>query len=226
MATFGKRVPPKHRADPSERKRLTPPAPRVGTHAAPVASAPVDAPTTPAPHSPEPLATPAPAAPELVASSSPELPAAPVSVREPTPQPVIDQALRVLIVDDNEDVRGLLRMAFARSQIEVVGAAGDSREALAIAQHDRPGLILLDVNLPEVAGLDLLPLLREHCPTARVVMFSAQVGSQVIETAMQRGAMGFVEKGVSMKNVVAHLHEVASAPEGQPVEPFPLRVYN
>jgi DNA-binding NarL/FixJ family response regulator len=156
---------------------------------------------------------------------SSELPAAPVSVSEPEPS-VIDAApMRVLIVDDNEDVRGLLRIAFARSEIEVVGAAGDSREALAMAQHDRPGIILLDVNLPEVAGLDLLPMLREHCPQARVVMFSAQLGSQVVETAMQRGAMGFIEKGVSMKNVVAHLNAVATAPEGQAVEPFPLRVY-
>ena len=56
-------------------------------------------------------------------------------------------------------------------------------------------------------------------------MFSAQVSSQVTEQARQRGAVGFVEKGVSMKNVVAHLNEVARAPEGQVVEPFPLRVF-
>lgn len=222
MATFGKRVQPKHRADPGERKRLGPPAPRPGSHAAPVAPPPVE---TPSEHTPQPPVAPAPAAPELETPVSPELPAAPVSVSEPEP-PVIDAGpMRVLIVDDNEDVRGLLRIAFARAEIQVVGAAGDSREALAIAQHDRPGMILLDVNLPEVAGLDLLPLLREHCPQARVVMFSAQLGGQVVETAMQRGAMAFIEKGVSMKNVVAHLHAVAEAPEGQAVEPFPLRVY-
>jgi two-component system, chemotaxis family, chemotaxis protein CheY len=214
MATFGKRVPPKHRADPGERKGLNPGPPRPGSHAAPVVPAPVDAP-----------ATPAPAAPELEATTSPELPAAPVSVSEPQPPAKDPAPMRVLIVDDNEDVRGLLRIAFARSEIEVVGAAGDSREALALAQHDRPGIILLDVNLPEVAGLDLLPLLREHCPQARVVMFSAQLGSQVVETAMERGAMGFIEKGVSMKNVVTHLYAVANAPEGQAVQPFPLKVY-
>jgi DNA-binding NarL/FixJ family response regulator len=131
----------------------------------------------------------------------------------------------VLVVDDNEDVRGLLRIAFARNGIEVVGAAGDFRQALAIAGQDQPGLILLDVNLPEVAGLDLLPELRERCPQGRVVMFSAQISPQVTEQARQRGAVGFVEKGVSMKNVVAHLQEVAAAAEGAVVEPFPLRVY-
>ena len=131
----------------------------------------------------------------------------------------------VLVVDDNEDVRGLLRIAFARADIDVVGAAGDSTEALAMARHDRPGIILLDVNLPQVAGLDLLPQLREQCPQAKVVMFSAQCSSHVTETAMQRGAVGFVEKGVSMKSVVAHLHEVARAPEARIVEPFPLKVY-
>jgi CheY-like chemotaxis protein len=225
MATFGKRVPPKHRADPSERKRPTPPTSRPGAHAAPVTPAPVDDPAAPEAPAPGTHALPAPAAPELETRISSELPAAPVSVSEPEP-PLIDTApMRVLIVDDNEDVRGLLRIAFARSEIEVVGAAGDSREALAMAQHDRPNLILLDVNLPEVAGLDLLPMLRERYPQARVVMFSAQIGSQVVETALQRGAMGFIEKGVSMKNVVAHLNAVANAPAGQAVEPFPLRVY-
>ena len=223
MATFGKRVPPKHRADPGERKGMSsPPAPRPGSH---TAAAPVDSPALPVEHTLNPPATPAPAAPELEAPISSELPAAPVSVSEPEPTVTHSAPMRVLIVDDNEDVRGLLRIAFARSEIEVVGAAGDSREALAMAQHDRPRLILLDVNLPEVAGLDLLPLLRQHCPQARVVMFSAQLGNQVVETAMERGAMGFIEKGVSMKNVVTHLHAVANAPEGQAVEPFPLRVY-
>ncbi len=231
MATFGNRVEPRHRATPGARKRVTAPAPRAGSHAAPVAQAPDAAPATDAlAQLPlQPNAAPAPAAPELETPMSPELPAVPVSVREPTqePEPVTADPghLRVLVVDDNEDVRGLLRIAFARADIEVVGSAGDSREALAMAQHDRPGIILLDVNLPEVAGLDVLPLLREHCPQARVVMFSAQCSTQVTETALERGAAGFVEKGVSMKKVVAHLHEVARAPEGQVVQPFPLRVY-
>jgi AmiR/NasT family two-component response regulator len=56
-------------------------------------------------------------------------------------------------------------------------------------------------------------------------MFSAQISPQVTEQARQRGAVGFVEKGVSMKNVVAHLQEVSAASEGEVVEPFPLRVY-
>jgi len=225
MATFGKRVQPKHRAEPGARKRETAPAPRPGSHAAPVSATEV----APAPLSPPTHAAPAPAAPELETPMSSELPAAPVSVSEAAPEPESPAAapdtLRVLVVDDNEDVRGLLRIAFTRADIEIVGSAGDSREALAMAQHDRPAIILLDVNLPEVNGLDVLPLLREHCPQSRVVMFSAQCGSQITETAMQRGAVGFVEKGVSMKKVVAHLHEVARAPEAQVVQPFPLRVY-
>jgi CheY-like chemotaxis protein len=200
MATFGKRVQPKHRAAPGNRKRATDPALQPGAHAAP-------------------------AAPELETAALAALPAAPVSVREPETLPDAPTPLRVLVVDDNDDVRGLLRIAFARADIEVVGAAGESREALAISRDVRPAIILLDVNLPDVAGLDLLPQLRKHCPQAKVVMFSAQVSGQVTEQARQRGAVGFVEKGVSMKNVVAHLNEVARAPEGQVVEPFPLRVY-
>jgi CheY-like chemotaxis protein len=219
MATFGKRVQPKHRADPAERRRDIAPAPRSGTHAAPVPPEPSPAePTAPArqemlPHTD---------APQTPAPQAPHAPASVVQTAAPAVEP---GTLRVLIVDDNEDVRGLLRIAFARAEIKVVGAASGSREALELAQRDEPDIVLLDVNLPGIAGLDVLPLLREHCPQTRVVMFSAQCGHAVIETARERGAVGFVEKGVSMKSVISHLREVAAAPDGRAVEPFPLRVY-
>jgi CheY-like chemotaxis protein len=235
MATFGKRVQPKHRATPGTRKRVPTESPQGGAHAASVSAEPLapatddvpvaQAPVAQAPVAPEPPAALAAPAPAFETSLAPELASAPVSVTDlerPTADP---GTLRVLIVDDNEDVRGLLRIAFDRADIDVIGSASDSREALAMAQHHRPGIILLDVNLPDVGGLDLLPQLRDHCPQARVVMFSAQCSPQVIETAMQRGAVGFVEKGVSMKHVMTHLQDVARAPEAQVVEPFPLRVY-
>jgi CheY-like chemotaxis protein len=230
MATFGRRVQPKHRAEPAARNRDGAPgpgAPRPGAHAAPVA--PEEAPTgsspEPVPPAPQGVA-PTAAATQPEVASSPERAAAPVSVASSEAASAVDpDTLRVLVVDDNEDVRGLLRIAFARADIDVVGAASDSREALALTQHDQPDLVLLDVNLPEMPGLDILPLLRERSPRARVVMFSAQCSPPVTEMAMERGAMGFVEKGVSMKNLVAHLREVARAPEGQAVQPFPLRVY-
>lgn len=229
MATFGRRVQPKHRASPADRRRATPPVPRPGAHADPAPTTP--APTTPAPATPaapdrvdaDPLAPPRAA--EGQAVPEPEVRTAPEAPGGTEPTDVDGGPLRVLVVDDNEDVRGLLRIAFARADIDVVGAAGDSREALAIVEQDPPGIILLDVNLPVVAGLDLLPQLRERCPRARVVMFSAQCGSQVTQTAAARGAVGFVEKGVPMKKVVAHLREVARAPHAEVVEPFPLRVY-
>ena len=220
MATFGKRVQPKHRADPSERKQDSAPAPRTGTHAAPVAPevSPVEQAAAPARQELPPRT-------DSPRSPAPEAPHAPVSVVEAAAPAAEPGTLKVLIVDDNEDVRGLLCIAFARAEIKVVGAASGSHEALELAQRDQPDIVLLDVNLPGVAGLDVLPQLREHCPQTRVVMFSAQCGHAVIETARERGAVGFVEKGVSMKSVIAHLGEVAAAPDGQAVEPFPLRVY-
>lgn len=253
MATFGKRVQPKHRASPGDRKREATSAARPGAHAASVSEpvappapdpvqvdslqvdplqvgparvepAPIENRPVEPPHAGPPTPPP-PVSPALEAPETEALPAAPVPASEPEPDPVDAGPLRVLIVDDNEDVRGLLRLALARAGVDVVGAAGDSHEALAMAQQDRPGIILLDVNLPQVAGLDLLPHLREHCPRARVVMFSAQCSDQVTETAMERGAVGFVEKGVSMKNVIEHLHLVARAPEAEVVQPFPLKAY-
>jgi CheY-like chemotaxis protein len=219
MATFGKRVQPRHRADPADRRRDTAPAPRPGTHAAPV-SPEVSVAERSAPPRQE-----MPPRADAHQSPAPQAPHAPVSVVPPAAPAAEPGTLKVLIVDDNEDVRGLLRIAFARAEIKVVGAASGSGEALELAQRDQPDIVLLDVNLPGIAGLDILPLLREQCPQTRVVMFSAQCGHAVIETARERGAVGFVEKGVSMKSVISHLREVVAAPDGRTVEPFPLRVY-
>jgi len=230
MATFGRRVQPKHRAEPATRKREDAPgpgAPRHGAHAAPVApeETPNGSSPEPAPPAPQGVA-PAAAATEPEVASSSEQATARVAVASSEASSTVDSDnLTVLVVDDNEDVRGLLRIAFARAAIDVVGAAIDSREAIALTQHEKPDIVLLDVNLPEMPGLDVLPLLREQAPQARVVMFSAQCSPPVTELAMERGAMGFVEKGVSMKNLVAYLREVATAPEGAAVQPFPLRVH-
>jgi CheY-like chemotaxis protein len=101
---------------------------------------------------------------------------------------------RVLVVDDTEDIRLLVRIGLGlEPDLEVCGEAVDGIDALEQAERLQPDVILLDLGLPRMPGLEALPLLQELLPDARIVVFSADVGAGAV--AVEAGADGFVPKG-------------------------------
>ncbi|WP_193378520.1 response regulator, partial [Singulisphaera acidiphila] len=107
------------------------------------------------------------------------------------PRPV-----RVLIVDDSALMRKLLGDLLRSSPaIEVVGSARDGMEALALAERLRPDVVTLDVEMPGLSGLDVLPTLLKTHPVP-VVMVSAltQEGAEVTLAALELGAVDFLPK--------------------------------
>ena len=88
------------------------------------------------------------------------------------------RAIRILIVDDSEDVREFLRLLFAVEGFEVVGEADDAQSAAAIASETCPDLIVLDYLMPEVDGAGAAKLLRKVTPNARILGFSAALGTK------------------------------------------------
>jgi CheY-like chemotaxis protein len=81
--------------------------------------------------------------------------------------------VRTLIVDDHAEIRFILRIAAARYGLEVVGEAGNGQEAIALASSFQPDLILLDIAMPVMDGLEALPSIRHAAPTAKIVVLSA-----------------------------------------------------
>ena len=145
-------------------------------------------------------------------------PVEPESEQEPEPDPV-----RLLVIDDDDDLRELMTMALAREGFDIVGAAANADEALVlVAREPQPELILLDLHMPDVGGLELLPLLREAAPKARVVVCSAITASYMLEASLEAGAHAFIVKGVSAKSIATHLHRVATSGSVKVVRPFPL----
>jgi CheY-like chemotaxis protein len=119
-------------------------------------------------------------------------------------RPVSTGARRLLIVEDTQDVRLLLRLGLrGYSQVEIVGEAVDGFDALTLAVEVEPDVVLLDVALPRLSGLDALPHLRALLPDARIVMFSAS--NDRATPARAAGADDFVMKGVSLDELVAAL---------------------
>lgn len=109
------------------------------------------------------------------------------------------QRARILVVDDSEDVRFLLSMQLAgMAGVEVVGEAVDGEDAVRRATELRPDLVLLDLAMPRMDGLQALPLIREAVPGVRVVVLSGFEDSVMADRAVEAGASRYVEKGTAL----------------------------
>lgn len=104
--------------------------------------------------------------------------------------------LRVVICDDVAELRALVRAQLeADGDISVVGEAGSGIEAIGVIEEERPELVLLDLSMPDMDGLEVLAKLREAAPETRVVVFSGFVAGPLGRRAVALGAYDYVEKG-------------------------------
>ena len=120
--------------------------------------------------------------------------------------------LRILIVDDQALVRAGFRMILeAEEDVEVVGEAGDGREAVAEALRLRPDVVLMDVRMPEMDGIEATRrLLAEDGADAKVVMLTTFDMDEYVYEALRAGASGFLLKDVPPEQLVAGIRAVAS----------------
>jgi PAS domain S-box-containing protein len=127
----------------------------------------------------------------------------------------------IVVVDDAPDVRKLLKTRLRLSgRLEVVGEGADGYDAVELARQHHPALMLLDVSMPGRDGLAALPLVLDVSPTTRVVMFSGFDAAGLAEHTRRLGATEFLEKSVSLDELVERLVKIAG-PDGTPhvVEP-------
>lgn len=100
----------------------------------------------------------------------------------------------VLIVDDAADVRALVRRVLARGGFEVAGEASDGRSGVEQAAALQPDVVLLDLAMPVLDGLEALPLIREAAPRAVVVILTGFADESLRATATALGAAGYIVK--------------------------------
>jgi DNA-binding NarL/FixJ family response regulator len=120
-------------------------------------------------------------------------------------------SLTVLIVDDQALVRAGFRMILdAEEDIEVAGEAADGREAVAEARRLRPDVVLMDVRMPEVDGIEATRrLLADHAAMSKVVMLTTFDMDEYVYEALRAGASGFLLKDVPPEQLVAGIRAVA-----------------
>ena len=118
--------------------------------------------------------------------------------------------IRVLIADDHAMIRdGLAALLRDDPRIEVAGTAADGREALRLAHELRPDVIVMDIAMPEMNGVEALRELRAGFPGARVVILSMFSTLEHVQQAFNAGASGYVVKesaGVELKSAVEQVH--------------------
>jgi DNA-binding NarL/FixJ family response regulator len=111
--------------------------------------------------------------------------------------------IKVLIADDHALFREGLRMLLTQeSGIQVVGEATQGDEALSMAEALEPDILLLDIRMPKVDGLTVLPKIREKSPRTKVLILSAFFEDDLIIEAMQNGAKGYLLKEATYKDLV------------------------
>ena len=120
-------------------------------------------------------------------------------------------AIRILLVDDHQLVRDGLHSRLGETPgIEVVGEAGTGSEALALAAELRPDLVLLDIGLPDMSGLDVAAQLADVAPGSRALMLSMYDNREYVISAIRAGAAGYVLKDASSKEIITAIRAVAA----------------
>ncbi|PRH77688.1 DNA-binding response regulator [Streptomyces solincola] len=108
-----------------------------------------------------------------------------------------DKTIRVLLVDDHQVVRrGLRTFLEVQDDIEVVGEAGDGAEGVALTEELRPDVVLMDVKMPGMDGVEALRALRERDNPARVLIVTSFTEQRTVVPALRAGASGYVYKDV------------------------------
>jgi DNA-binding NarL/FixJ family response regulator len=121
--------------------------------------------------------------------------------------------LSVVVIDDSEDLRDLLRISLERAAVfAVVAEAADGEQGVAAVRASQPDVVLLDIAMPVMDGLQALPLIREACPTTVVVMLSAFGDSSGMpQKAMALGANGYLQKGGRVQAVPEQLRVIVGS---------------
>lgn len=112
---------------------------------------------------------------------------------------------RILIVDDAAFMRMMIKDILTKSNFDVVGEAANGEDAIQKFVDLRPDLVTLDITMPGMDGVSVLKKIKEHDPTARVVMCSAMGQQAMVVEAIQNGARDFINKPFHPQKVVETL---------------------
>ena len=123
--------------------------------------------------------------------------------------PPPDPAIRVVLADDHALVRaGMRSLLGAMAQVEVVGEAASGEEALVLAEREHPDVVLMDIAMKGMTGLEAAARMRERHPDVRVVILSMHSGEEYVLRALRAGATGYLLKDAATSELELALRSV------------------
>jgi len=117
--------------------------------------------------------------------------------------------IRLMLADDHRMLREGLRRSMTEEGFDVVGEASDGAEAIVLAGQLLPEVILMDVTMPEVNGVEATRAIRQKHPEIRVVMLTMHADESVIASAIRAGASGYLVKDCSTDEIAATVRQAA-----------------
>ncbi len=114
----------------------------------------------------------------------------------------------VLIVDDAELFREALMAAFTQEGFEVVGAAADAMTGIDMSREHGPDLVMLDLLMPGMSGLEVVGTIVKASPETKVVLLTASESAEDLLAAVKAGASGYLTKDLPLPRLVAAMHDV------------------
>ena len=122
-----------------------------------------------------------------------------------------ETVIRVLAADDHEIVRdGIADLMETQSDMQLIAEACDGREAVAQFRNHHPDVTLMDLQMPNMSGIDAINAIRGEFPEARIVVLTTYAGDAQVKRALQAGAQGYLLKGSLRKELLDTIRAVHS----------------
>ena len=109
--------------------------------------------------------------------------------------------VRLVLADDASDIRTLLRLMLGKAGYDIVAEADDGAEAVAAAVELQPDVVIIDLAMPVMDGLEAIPLIKEASPKSKIVVLSGFDSDRAAETALDLGAERYLQKGVALGDI-------------------------
>jgi DNA-binding NarL/FixJ family response regulator len=117
--------------------------------------------------------------------------------------------IRVLIVDDHPLLReGIAVLLDTQSDMQLIGEASNGREAIEQFRNHRPDITLMDLQMPEVSGIDAISAIRGEFPDARIIVLTTYAGDFQVSRALKAGARGYLLKGLLREELLETIRAV------------------
>lgn len=134
----------------------------------------------------------------------------------------MSERIQVMLVEDNPEYRNVISVAMKRDpNMDLVNMVGTAERALSILQDQseskRPDIILLDLALPGISGLESIPSIREYAPEARIIVLTQSDKEADVLSAIAQGAVGYLLKSATIKKIKEGIQVVMDG--GAPIDP-------